>query len=134
MPRGKKETGLQPLSEIIGERIQYNTNLSVETASLVYNSQDLDLIDAYEKFIFRMHASAKDGKLEAFLRKGAAKPAEPITTEEKGRGGRKPNLTSELYGEAVKKGLTRADLDNTYSFKPRQIGGYSRKHGPLKEE
>ncbi|MEK6945303.1 MAG: hypothetical protein AABW63_00750 [Nanoarchaeota archaeon] len=137
MARGKKETSLQPLSEIIGERAQHYSGLSVETLSLVYNSQNLNLIDDYEKFISRVNDAAKEGKLEAFLNKESKKPtksAKPTATEDKGRGGRKPNLTPELYSEAVKNGWKREELDKNYSFKPKQLGGFSRKYGPLKKD
>lgn len=51
----------------------------------------------------------------------------------KRRGGRKQDLTSERYQEALEEGLTLEELEERYSFSPQKLGAMKRHYGELEK-
>src|SRR3989344_2581168 len=135
--KGAKEESAEtqsPISRALAESPQYAVDDTATTAQAIYNGTNSALKISYDQahaLVNRLGREENVAELERIV--GSKLTSEKPTTNGR-RGSRKPELTPEVYKDALSAGKTRGDLEANYSFHGRRLGAYARHWGKLKKE
>ena len=124
-----------PFYQLVAERMEETTEATKTALSQVYGTNDPLLIDAYEQaidFVNNLGIEGKIKRLEALL--GGKSSSQESGANNGRKGGRKQELTRELYEAAKRNGLTIEQLTEKYDFSRQKLGSMRRYYGMLRGE